>query len=76
MRSKTLDWTALTLIVIGAINLGLIGFFQFDLIAMVFGGTGAWFTRLIYAAIGLAGLYCVSLYARLDNHEHAVRHDS
>ena len=67
MRSRNLDWIALTLIVIGAINLGLIGFFQFDLIAMVFGGTGGWFTRLIYAMMGLAGLYSLSMYARLDN---------
>ena len=67
MRSKTLDWVALTLIVIGAINWGLVGFFQFDLVAMVFGGTGSWFARLIYALVGLAGLYSLSMYARLDN---------
>ncbi|MCL2616515.1 MAG: DUF378 domain-containing protein [Defluviitaleaceae bacterium] len=72
MRSRTLDWVALTCLVIGAINLGLIGFFQFDLIAMVFGGTGGWFTRLIYAVIGLAGLYSLSLYARLD-YDNVVR---
>lgn len=74
MRSKTLDWIALTLVVIGAINWGLIGFFQFDLIAMVFGGTGGWFTRLIYAAVGLAGLYSLSLYARLD-HDNVTRRE-
>ena len=72
MRSKTLDWVALSLVVVGAINLGLIGFFQFDLIAMVFGGTGAWFTRLIYALIGLSGLYSLSMYERLD-HDNIVR---
>ncbi|MCL2618295.1 MAG: DUF378 domain-containing protein [Defluviitaleaceae bacterium] len=75
MRSKTLDWIALTLIVIGAINWGLIGFFQFDLISMVFGGTGGWFARLIYALVGLAGLYSLSMYARLDNDE-TVRHEA
>ena len=67
MRSRTLDLVALTLIVIGAINWGLVGFFQFDLIAMVFGGTGGWFARLIYALVGLAGLYSLSMYARLDS---------
>ena len=75
MRSRTLDWIALTLMIIGAINLGLIGFFQFDFIAMVFGGTGGWLTRIIYAAIGLSGLYSLSLYARLDS-DRTVRQDS
>ena len=75
MRSRTLDLVALTLIVIGAINWGLVGFFQFDLIAMVFGGTGGWFARLIYALVGLAGLYSLSMYARLDN-DNVVRNEA
>jgi len=75
MRSRTLDWVVLTLMIIGAINWGLIGFFQLDLVAMVFGGTGGWLTRIIYAAVGLAGLYSLSLYARLD-HDRIVRQDS
>jgi len=75
MRSRTLDWVALTLMIIGAINWGLIGFFQFDIIAMVFGGTGGMLARIIYAAVGLSGLYSLSLYARLDN-DRIVRHDS
>jgi uncharacterized membrane protein YuzA (DUF378 family) len=66
MRSKGIDWTALTLVIIGAINWGLIGFFKFDLIATLFGGMESWVSRIVYALIGLAGLYCLSLYHRKD----------
>lgn len=65
MRVRTLDWIALTLIVIGAINWGLVGFFQFDLIATLFGGMQGWFSRIIYALVGIAGLYSLSLYGRI-----------
>jgi uncharacterized membrane protein YuzA (DUF378 family) len=66
MRTKALDLTALTFIIIGALNWGLIGFFQFDLIASIFGGMDAWVSRTIYAIIGLCGLYCLTLYNRID----------
>jgi uncharacterized membrane protein YuzA (DUF378 family) len=64
--NKFLAWTCLTLVVIGAINWGLVGFFQFDLIAAIFGGMSSWVSRVIYALVGLAGLYALSFYARLD----------
>lgn len=64
---RTLDWIVLTLVVIGAINWGLVGFFQFDLIAMIFGGMNAWFSRVLYALVGLAGLYALSLYGRFND---------
>ncbi|MDR1559937.1 MAG: DUF378 domain-containing protein [Clostridiales bacterium] len=64
MRSKPLDWTALTLVIIGAINWGLIGFFKLDLIATLFGGMESWLSRIIYVIIGLAGLYCLSLFGK------------
>jgi len=53
--------TALVLTVIGAVNWGLIGFFRFDLVAAIFGGQAAGLSRFIYALVGLAGLYCISL---------------
>lgn len=65
--TRTLDWIALTLVIIGALNWGLLGFFQFDLIAFLFGGMGAWISRTIYAIVGIAGLYCLSLYARIND---------
>lgn len=53
--------TALTLIIIGAINWGLIGFFQFDLVAMIFGGQDSILARIIYALVGLSGLYALTI---------------
>ena len=70
VRMRPLDWTALTLVIIGAINWGLIGFFRFDLVAMLFGGMDSIVSRIIYAIIGLAGLYCLTLYGKID---HEVR---
>ena len=66
MNTKPFDWTALTLIIIGAINWGLVGFFQLDLVAVLFGGMGSWLSRIIYAVIGLAGLYALTLYSRIN----------
>lgn len=66
MRSKPFDWTALTLVIIGAVNWGLIGFFQFDLVATIFGGMDSWISRIIYAIVGLAGLYTLSMYGRIS----------
>ena len=70
MRSRPLDWTALTLVIIGAINWGLIGLFRFDLIATLFGGMESAISRVIYVIIGLAGLYCLSLYMKMDDETH------
>lgn len=53
---ETLKRIALTLIIIGAINWGLIGFFQFDLVATIFGGQAASFSRIVYALVGISGL--------------------
>ncbi|TES53748.1 DUF378 domain-containing protein [Halalkalibacterium halodurans] len=58
--------TALVLAIIGAINWGLIGFFRFDLIAAIFGGQAAAFSRVIYALVGLAGLYCIYILFKPD----------
>ncbi|MEW8957224.1 DUF378 domain-containing protein [Clostridium sp.] len=60
---KTLDVIALLLVIIGAINWGLIGFFQFDLVAALFGQLSA-VSRTIYALVGLAGLYSISFFAK------------
>ncbi|APQ77697.1 DUF378 domain-containing protein [Clostridium botulinum] len=65
---KTLDIISLTLVIIGAINWGLIGFFRFDLVAALFGDMSA-FTRVIYALVGIAGLYAISFYGRDRNEE-------
>jgi uncharacterized protein len=53
----TMERIALALTVIGALNWGLVGFFRFDLVAALFGGQAAALSRIVYALVGLAGLY-------------------
>lgn len=60
---RTLDTLALILVVIGAVNWGLIGFFRFDLVAALFGDMSG-FSRVVYALVGLAGLYAISFFGR------------
>ena len=67
MENRFLNGLCLTLIIIGAINWGLVGFFQFDLIAAIFGGMSAWMARVLYALVGLAGLYSLSFYRLFDH---------
>ncbi|WP_099468134.1 DUF378 domain-containing protein [Konateibacter massiliensis] len=64
MDSRGLDYTLLTIAIIGAINWGLIGFFRFDLVAFLFGEMTL-FTRIVYGIVGLSGLYVISLYGRI-----------
>jgi len=68
MRSRTWDYIALSLVILGAINWGLIGLFRFDLIAVIFGGMEAIISRIIYTLIALAGLYCLSFFGRDYHH--------
>ena len=62
-----LDKIALALVVIGALNWGAIGIFQFDLVAWIFGGQTATFSRIIFALVGIAGLWCITLLFRKTN---------
>lgn len=64
-----MDRISLLLVVIGAINWGLIALFQFDLVAYLFGGQAAVISRIIYGIVGLAGLWCISLLFRERNPE-------
>ena len=52
----TMHWVALILTIIGAINWGLVGLFQFDLVAAIFGGMDSGVSRVIYTLVGLAGV--------------------
>ena len=58
---KVLNCLCLTLVIIGAINWGLVGFFTYNLIDALF-GAGGWFSRVIYGLVGLAGLYLITFY--------------
>lgn len=61
---KAFDYTVLVLVIIGAINWGLIGFFSFDLVRVLFGDMTT-LSRIIYALVGLSGLYSLSFFGRL-----------
>ena len=63
---KTIDYIALILVIIGAINWGLIGFLGFDLVRVIFGDMTL-VSRIIYAVIGICGLYALSFFVRLRN---------
>ena len=62
-----LDKIALALVIIGAIVWGGIGLFQIDLVAWIFGGQSAIVSRIIYSLVGLAGLWCISLFFRRND---------
>lgn len=64
--NRGLDCFALTVVIIGAINWGLIGFFQLDLVAWIFGNL-SWLSRIIYTLVGLCGLYLISFFGRIGN---------
>ena len=59
--------TALTLVIIGALNWLLVGLLQFDLVAWAFGGQDAIISRIVYILVGLAGILCIGLYKLLCN---------
>jgi uncharacterized membrane protein YuzA (DUF378 family) len=59
-----MDTLALILSIIGSINWGLVGLFQFDLVAWIFGGQDAVLSRIIYTVICVAGLWCITFLFR------------
>ena len=56
---KTLQIIALTVMIIGAINWGLIGLFDFNLVSLIFGGAESMLTKVIYILVGLAGILSI-----------------
>lgn len=59
-----IDRIALLLVIVGAVNWGSIGLFQFDLVSWIAGGQDAVIARVIYTVVALAGLWCISLLFR------------
>ena len=59
-----LDRLALLLVVIGAINWGSVGLFQFDIVSWIFGGASSIVSRIIFTLVAIAGLWCISLIFR------------
>ena len=70
------DLIALILVIVGGLNWGLVGFFDFNLVAAIF-GEGNTLSRIIYILVGLAALYMIYFTVRAETyqtHETAVRH--
>ena len=63
---KWFDNTALTLVIIGALNWLLVGIFKLDIVAVIFGNL-TWISRIIYALVGICGLYLLSLFGRVSS---------
>ena len=61
---KIVDRVALVLGIIGALNWGVVGLFRFDCVAFLFGGQTGAVSRVIYALVGLAGLWCITMLFR------------
>ncbi len=69
-----LDRIALILAIVGALNWGGIGLFGFDCVAFLFGGQLAFLSRVIYTLVALAGLWCITLLFREQEHDGGVEH--
>lgn len=63
---QVFDKIALALVIIGAINWGLVGLFSFDFVGWLFGGQGEIVSRIIFTVVGLCGLWCISLLFRYN----------
>jgi len=65
-----MDKTALLLVIVGALNWLLVGLFQFDLVAAIFGGQQSFLSRTVYSLVGISGLWCTKL---LFSSSHSTR---
>lgn len=74
-KMETLKRIALGLVIIGALNWGLIGLFEFDLVASIFGGQTAGFSKIIYTLIGLSGLVSLTMLFEPMEDEDAITGD-
>ncbi len=64
-KMNVIDWIALILVIIGGLNWGLIGLFNFDLVAAIFGDMSA-ISRVVYSLVGLAALYMIYGAAKMN----------
>lgn len=63
----SMDKVALFILLIGGLNWGLVGLFQFDVIAWAFGGSGSIISRILYIVVALAAIWCISLFFRRND---------
>lgn len=64
---KALDMTALTLVIVGGLNWLLVGLFEFDLVATLFGGSTTLLAKIVYILVGISALYCIKLFGLISN---------
>ncbi|UNK49834.1 DUF378 domain-containing protein [Lysobacter sp. S4-A87] len=70
---KGLNLVTLVLLIVGGLNWGLVGAFQFDLVAALFGGQDAMLARVVYVLVGLSAMWQVVALTRPASHATAVR---
>lgn len=63
---KTLNFTALTLVIIGALNWLLVGLFKFNLVDTIFGQLSV-LTRIVYVLVGVAGLWAIAFFSKVKD---------
>lgn len=61
---KTLNLVTLALLIVGGLNWGLVGAFQFDLVAALFGGQDAMLSRVVYILVGVSALWQIGALTR------------
>ena len=61
-EDEMLDKIALFLLIVGGVNWGLVGLFEFDLVSFIFGGQTAVLSRLVYVLVAVSALWCISLF--------------
>lgn len=64
---KALDSVALALVIVGGLNWLLVGLFEFDLVATIFGGSTTILAKIIYVLVGLSAIYCLKLFPLIAN---------
>jgi len=72
-RLGTLDWIAYALAIIGGLNWGLVGAFDFNLVAAIFGEQSA-LSRIIYVLVGLSAIYLIYTATKLGRHD--IHHEA
>jgi uncharacterized membrane protein YuzA (DUF378 family) len=65
-RMKAFEWIPMVLLIIGGVNWGLVGLFNIDVVATLF-GTGSALTRIIYVLVGLSALYSIYLSTKMSS---------
>ena len=70
MKTRMLDKLALFILLVGGINWGLVGLFEFDLVAWLFGGSASIISRIVYILVALSALWCISLFFKRNELVH------